>query len=372
VSTTAGDLGRREMFAEIRKLCSSNNTTNAFVLLREYAVLAAVATLCITAYYEIVARGWSIIWMSPIYLLSIMIIGVWVQNRLGCLIHESSHYLLFKNRKVNDVIANLFVAFPLFGVISNYRIGHWGHHRHVNDPEKDPDLLRLSKHYPAKFPIGKRQFLLEYVLYQLLTHKALSYLKGRAEYVAFMMRHKPVSGQDPLGKGVTWTMRISYYVAGAALLTYFGWWPHFLLLWIVPMITFYPATLYLRELGHHGNYPDSGDFTNSRVYEGYWLEREIFFPFSEQNHVLHHMFPTLPWHKMRQGHDVMMRYPPYRESVVTCDGFFFKRNPESDDPTVLDLLAAPSDRYLRGSAESRDSDAIRNDTLSDVGGSATH
>ncbi len=371
MSTSAADLGRREMFAEIRKLCSPDNVTNGFVLLREYAVLATVIGVCTMAYHAVVARGLSLVWMAPIYLLSIMIIGIWVQNRLGCLIHESSHYLLFKNRKLNDVVANLFVAFPLFGVISNYRIGHWGHHRHVNDPEKDPDLLRLSKHYPAKFPIGKKQFLFEYVLYQLLTHKAVSYLRGRAEYVAFMMKHKPVSGQDPLGKGITWTMRISYYVAIATVLTYFGWWPHFFLLWIVPMITFYPATLYLREIGHHGNYHDGGDFTNSRIYEGYWLEREIFFPFSEQNHVLHHMFPTLPWHKMRQGHDVMMRYPPYRDSVVTCDGFFIKRDRGSDHPTVLDLLAAPSDHYLRGNSDASGTAAIRTDTIGEVGGVAS-
>jgi len=367
VSTSSADLSRREMYAEIRKLCSSDNTTNLFVLAREYAVLAAVIAGCVTAYHQITASGASLLWMLPIYVASIMMIGIWVQNRLGCLIHESSHYLLFKNRKVNDIVANLFVAFPLFGVISNYRIGHWGHHRHVNDPEKDPDLLRLAKHYPAKFPISKARFLWEYVLYQLLTHQALSYLKGRAEYVAFMMKHKPVNGQDPLGKGFTWTLRISYYAAVLGVLMYFTWWPHFLLLWLVPMITFYPATLYLREIGHHGNYPDNGDFTNSRVYEGYWLEREIFFPFSEQNHVLHHMFPTLPWHKMRQGHEVMMRYAPYRESVVTCDGFFFKRDRSNSNPTVLDLLAAPPDRYLRSSA-TRQVAEIRSDTLDEVGG----
>ncbi len=93
-----------------------------------------------------------------------------------------------------------------------------------------------------------------------------------------------------------WGLRLVYYGALFSVLIYFDWIPHYLLFWIVPFLTVYPATLFLREIGHHGNYPDNGDFTNSRVYEGYWLEREIFFPFSEQNHIVHHMFPTVPWH----------------------------------------------------------------------------
>jgi hypothetical protein len=150
------------------------------------------------------------------------------------------------------------------------------------------------------------------------------------------------------------------------VLTYFGWWLHFLLFWLVPLATFYPATLFLRELGHHGNYPDNGDFTNSRVYEGYWLEREIFFPFSEQNHVLHHMFPTIPWHKMREAHAVMMRYPPYREQVVVCDGFFFHRAHDGN-PSVMDLLTAPSTEYLHGRTSGSQPGEIRRETASEVG-----
>lgn len=63
----------------------------------------------------------------------------------------------------------------------------------------------------------------------------------------------------------------------------------------------------------------------------------------------------------------MMRYAPYRESVVTCDGFFFKGDRGTDHPTVLDLLAAPPERYLR-IAENRDAAEIRGKTLDEVGG----
>ena len=367
MAAATGDITRREMFAEIKKLCAPNNYTNIFVLVREYAVFACVVAATMFAYQWIVGNGWSRWWTVPIYLVSMGVIGVWVQNRLACLVHESSHYSLFKNRVVNDLMANLFIAFQFYAVISNYRIGHWGHHRHVNEPEKDPDLLRLVQHHPREFPVPKWRVFFEYVLLQLMPHKALSYLKGRAEYVAFTMKHEPVKNQDPLGKRILWALRIAYYGILFGVLIYFGWITHYLLFWIVPFLTVYPATLFLREIGHHGNYPDNGDFTNSRVYEGFWLEREIFFPFSEQNHVIHHMFPTVPWHTMRQAHDVMMRYPPYRENVIICDGFFFKADPASGNPSVVDLITSPSSDQLRNNGRYDLPGNIREHTAEEVG-----
>jgi hypothetical protein len=139
------------------------------------------------------------------------------------------------------------------------------------------------------------------------------------------------------------------------------------LLWLVPMLTFYPVVLFLREIAHHGNYPDNGDFTNSRVYGGKWLEREIFFPFGEWNHVLHHMFPTVPWYRTHEAHEVLMRYPPYRDNVVYCDGFFFKGDSRSDAPTVLDVLAKPSRAYLVGHGSAEGPNDIRHTTADDVG-----
>jgi fatty acid desaturase len=369
MAAAAGDLERREMFAEIKRLCAPNNHTNWLVLTKEYAVLGLVIAGCVGSYQWIAANGWPIWWMAPIYLASIFVIGAWTQNRLGVLIHESSHYSLFKNRVLNELASNFLIAFPLFAVIHNYRAGHWGHHRHVNDPEHDPDLQRLVKHHPRNFPIGRWRFLWEYLFLQVLPHKALSYLKGRALYAALRARYEePTQNVEVIPRPVFIAMRVGYYVALLGALLWFGWWPHYALLWLVPMVTFYPAVLFLREIAHHGNYPDNGDYTNSRVYGGKWLEREIFFPFGEWNHVLHHMFPTIPWHRMPDAHDVMMRYPPYRDNVVYCDGFLFKGDKSSGHPTVLDVLARPSRAYLRGASTGvPQPDGIRQQTAEEVG-----
>jgi len=362
------DLGRKEMFREIKRLCAANNWTNGLVLIREYAIFALTVAACVGWYRYVLASGWSLAWAAPVYAITVWVVGAWTQNRLGVLIHESSHYSLFKNRTLNELAANWFLAFPLFAAINNYRAGHWGHHRHVNDPEHDPDLLRLRKHHPRHFPIGRGRFLWEYCVLQLMPHKSLSYLKGRALYAMFSAKNQEAANNiEVLPRPLFRILRISYYVLLFAALTALGWWPHYVLLWLVPMVTFYPAVLFLREIAHHGNYPDNGDFTNSRVYGGKWLEREIFFPFGEWNHVLHHMFPTVPWYRTHQAHQLLMQYPPYRDSVVYCDGFFFKGERQSQAPTVLDILAKPSRTYLKVNSSLIGSKEIRHSTAEEVG-----
>ena len=174
MNTASADLSRREMYAEIHRLCAPNNFTNWRILLQEYVTYAVFVAICMATYHWIVAHGWSRWWILPVYMLTVLAIGLWTQNRLSCLVHESSHFLLFKNRLLNDIAANLLVCFPFFAKINNYRAGHWGHHRHVNDPQNDPDLKRLGAHQAREFPVSKLRFLGEYLFLQMLPHKAYS------------------------------------------------------------------------------------------------------------------------------------------------------------------------------------------------------
>ncbi len=365
------EISRQEMYQEIRRLCEPNNVTNWFWILLDYSIFAAIVWGSMSAYHLIVEAGYSRWWMVPIYLLAICIIGVWVQNRLSVLVHESSHYMLFKNRVLNDLAANFFLLFPVYGAIANYRRGHWEHHRYVNDPQRDPDLLRLSKHLPRDFPVSRARFFWEHIVWQLNVISGIRYIKGRALYVAIPMKDnekaKPVKTSDALGRPLTFTLRMAYIAALFTVLTVYGWWPHYILFWIVPFLTFYPMVLFVREIAHHGNTADDdGDFTNSRVYRSNLLEHEIFFPFGEWNHVMHHLFPSIPHHKTRQAHDVLLRYAPYRDTVVTCNGFFSKYD-ASDEPTVLDVLAEPYERYARGAELPSDDGFIRDASAEEIG-----
>ena len=64
----------------------------------------------------------------------------------------------------------------------------------------------------------------------------------------------------------------------------------------------------------------------------------------------------------------MMRYAPYRDQVLICNGFFVKADRSSDLPTVLDVLAAPSGFYNRKPSTPDIKGEIRKTTVQEVGG----
>ncbi|QGJ71712.1 Hypothetical protein PBC10988_34190 [Planctomycetales bacterium 10988] len=372
LSAQLTNIDRREAYRAVAKLCKPDNYTNWFYIGADYAVFILTVWSFMSFYHSLQANGWSWGWSIPAYVLAIAIIGGWVQNRLSVLVHEASHYSLFRTNWLNDLAANLFLLFPVLGVIANYRKGHWGHHRYVNDPERDPDLHRLTQHEPREFPLTHWKFWVNYVAKQLNVWKGISYLIGRAKYVAMPMKQnrktKPIRNRDSLGRSLVLPLRITYYIVLFTVLTQMGWWPHYFFFWIVPMLTFYSAVLFLREIAHHGNYPDDGDFTNSRVYEANWFDRQVFFPYGEWNHVLHHMFPSIPHHQMHCAHEIMMHYPPYRDQVVTCNGVFWRHKPHSENPSVLEILTHPADTYLRDKINYQATNDIRHETKKEIGG----
>ena len=54
--------------------------------------------------------------------------------------HDAAHYLLVRERRLNDLMSNLSLSFPLLISTSCYRDHHMAHHRHLNTPS-DPDYV---------------------------------------------------------------------------------------------------------------------------------------------------------------------------------------------------------------------------------------
>lgn len=55
-------------------------------------------------------------------------------------LHETIHYTAFKSRWLNNTVAAVF-GFILFLPFQFFRAYHYVHHRHTQDPEKDPELI---------------------------------------------------------------------------------------------------------------------------------------------------------------------------------------------------------------------------------------
>ena len=331
------DLTWDEAHRAVVGLMRVDNRTNLGTIAREYLGLAATLAACAWAHHAWGAGRISSAGFVPLAILGVFVVAAF-QHRLSGLAHDASHSTLFRDKLANELASDLLLMFPLVAMTRSYREAHLGHHQFVNDPARDPDLLRLNHPEPHHFPISKPRFWLRYVVRGLWPPSILRYLVGRAKAANLGSggAGRPVRGV--YRARVARSMRGAYWLAVLAAVQVSGSWPIFWLFWVAPLLTAYPLYMQLREIAHHSNAPDDGDLTNSRVFRVHPLLGAVVFPYGQAFHLTHHLFAMVPHHRIAEAHAILTRYPPYREGVVVCQGFFFRR-PGTAGPSLLDLLS---------------------------------
>ena len=169
---------------QVNELRQTDNFTSWIYLAREYLLLAFLIGPTIAFYSFVEATSLTWLWAIPVTLFAIVLIGA-VQQRLATLTHEAAHYILFRNRLLNEIASELFCMFPIYGTTHSYRVQHLGHHQFPNDPERDPDWVQMSRSgHRFEFPMSRRRFLWHCVLKQILIPLyPLRYALVRASYV---------------------------------------------------------------------------------------------------------------------------------------------------------------------------------------------
>ena len=186
------ELNDPDFLRQVNQLRKTDNVTNWYYLAREYLFLAVVIGCTIGFYYFLLDRGLSLLWSLPVTLLCIVGVGAG-QHRLATLTHEAAHYMLFRNRLLNELVSEWFCMFPILGTTHSYRVQHLGHHQYPNDPERDPDWtqMRLSGHR-YEFPMSRGRFLWECVFKQLLWPPSLiRYVLVRASFKVDLGENTP-------------------------------------------------------------------------------------------------------------------------------------------------------------------------------------
>jgi fatty acid desaturase len=222
--------------ARLQELRQTNNRTNWLYIARTWLYLALVLGLSLWFFECRAEWGFSWWWNVPAALIAIILVGAG-QHQLSGLAHEGSHYILFRNRILNDLASDLLCMFPLFASIYHYRLQHLAHHQFVNDPDRDPDVsqLRASGHWLG-FPLAKREVVLS-LLKQMWPFRLIRFMRIRARYNATGTDKTPylIAGLKPSKKAVL--IGVIYLLSVVASLTalFFladEWW----LLVAVPML----------------------------------------------------------------------------------------------------------------------------------------
>lgn len=297
---------RRGTLPLIRDLSVVPNRRNALLLLFQWIVMIAACVIAIRV------DRW------PVYLLAGVVIGTRIQC-LAVMMHEACHNMLFSNRRANDLIGDLFVAYPLALSVDLYRVAHMAHHRHTNTV-RDFDYRVQRKDPDQHFPKDGRGMLV--LLLRSVT--GLNYYRvaraGRI-WAPIANFHNPMR----FGFDYRLALRIRYVVWAVLVYGLVLWSPwrwQILGLFLIPQFIWVNVFNRIRAAAEHNGITDEKEISGTRTVIPTLLDRVLIGPFNVSYHLEHHLFPSVPGHNLRRLHLHLMTDPAYAAGAHITRGYW--------------------------------------------------
>lgn len=241
-----------------------------------------------------------------IYILAVLFIGT-RQHAIAILSHDAAHYRILNNRKWNVWLTNVLSSYPMFVQLEIYRLSHIYHHQHTNT-EQDPDVIYQKNLPDYQFPMTHKKLLKIFAL-DFLGVGMIANFKRAARYAL----DPEIKGAVAKDLAETKWLRISFYVTLVALLTVFGGWKLFLMYWLLPLFWVLPAILRLRNISEHYGLSRVNELKGSRDVVCGSVEAWLLAPHNVHLHLVHHLYPSIPFYNLKAFHQVLMRIPAYRD-----------------------------------------------------------
>lgn len=229
------------------------------------------------------------------------------QGALLQLVHEASHRLLSHNLKINNFLGSWLCAFPIGLTLDGYTKGHMQHHAGTNTIDDLP--TDMEKYSQVDFKTWK---LYRLFLFDVTGWTALRSFLGH-NYKSLTARSQPGSENSKFLKKIAGLMVAQAVILGIIfqfdLITY-------ILLWIVPLISFNMVLLRFRGIAEHGrslqegvliDRPDQGNmYTRTVELSGFvgGVERILIGSLNANFHHEHHILPKVPHYHLSKVHDL--------------------------------------------------------------------
>lgn len=253
-------------------------------------------------------------------IIALFIIG---GKQLGCAIimHDASHYSLFKTRKLNDIIGNIFGAYPIFNNVEQYRPYHFQHHIATGTTD-DPDI-NLVKGYPAKLAGILRKMTRD--LLGLTGIKAdLGLLAMHTGFIKYNLGNlvEKIPQENRPWKVI---LRNGYYNLRGPILVNLSLFlillalgkPLLYLLWIGANLTTFNFSLRIRSIAEHSVVEDTNDpYKNTRTTYANFVERILFAPLHVNYHLEHHFLQNMPSYNSPKMHDMLLARGFYQHGLL--------------------------------------------------------
>jgi fatty acid desaturase len=278
----------------VQRLTRRSAWRATLAILQDFAVIALAAAVALA------------FWPDPLVILvSIIIIGT-RQHALFVIAHDAAHYLLYENRKLNDLVGRACATVQGLSMCT-YRVIHRLHHNNLYGA-LDPDTA-LHGGYPRG-----RSYLIKKLLKDLsgvTAWKTYAYFLGGAPGLNTKTKValRPLDDtseklrRDALADR---NLVIAFHVVALAVAAWSGYLIQYLVLWILPLVTVVQAILRLRAIAEHGATTDfSSPLTAARTNVApAWLEWLIF-PHHVNYHIEHHLYASVPHYNLPELHREM-------------------------------------------------------------------
>ena len=222
-----------------------------------------------------------------------------IHVRFAILMHEAAHRLLFRSKRINDVVGTWLVAYPAFVPLALYRRSHFAHHRDEFGPD-EPDIAFYDG-YPCQ-PRDLRRRLLR---------DAVGISGWKNFKVLLVATTKRASRRLALS-----ILSVQVVLAvGLGLVT--GRWWSYLVFWWLPWMTQWRVLNRLRAIAEHGGMSRSDDrrLTTHHVRQSL-LARMWLVPFHTGWHLAHHVDMGVPWHQLPAYHAELVRAGYVTEAIT--------------------------------------------------------
>jgi fatty acid desaturase len=248
--------------------------------------------------WGLIALAFALVAVTPNPLTIVVALFVIGARQLGLavLMHEAAHRSLFRNRRLNDWVANWLCAYPVWSDVHPYRPYHLQHHAKTWTAE-DPDLA-LATPFPISWQSLRRK-----------VWRDLSGQTGVKRAIATLRRDLGwskgrVARYDFTG---TWNL-LGVVLTNATLFGILALLGHawLYLLWVVAWLTTYSLAMRIRSIAEHAMVPDPADpLQNTRTTLAGWWERLLLAPNYVNFHLEHHLLMTMPHYRLPRFHRLL-------------------------------------------------------------------
>lgn len=285
-------------------------------------------------------------WEPWLYLATIVMIAT-RQHSLMIMLHEGTHYRLCRNRKINDWVSELVLAWPVLISARSYRANHFAHHRYLNT-DRDPDWIRRRGDQNWVFPKRPREMA-------VLLLRDLTGLGA----VALVKLLRTVASRDTdVSKGFLMA-RYLYYAVVMAIAFWTGTARVLFLYWFVPLFTCLVCIFRIRSIAEHSALGAARTpFAGTRTTLSSFLERLFLAPNNVNYHLEHHLYPSVPFFRLPKLHALLCAQPEFRQAHLT-HGYF---------RVLRECVAVDADSFAKSQARSKPRDLVlRASTLAGSG-----